>query len=208
LSSAKWSAISKPLLPQELPLLPQVLPCPKPLRNCTIGHIPKQRQVRASANTRFRLDGEIGLPESDDLFGRVAVFDNQLAGVAGELKIFHAPFVPQPISTIFAELSKMVRGFKAAVLKGERCPVQKLCQIAPLDIFQNKGKFERRPILASVRAYDFYILESLYSFALNSVRRLSSVYGFWRSASDCRPAESSRYSRAHCLDNEFSFVRR
>ena len=95
------------------------------------------------------LYSKIGLSKCNHFFSRIAVLHNQITSISRKFIIFYG-LARSTCFHDFADLSKIVCYFMAAVLTGNHCSINYLLKVSPLRIIKYISKFSCTPILASV----------------------------------------------------------
>ena len=105
------------------------------------------------------LDSKVGLPQSNDLFARIAVLHDQITGIAGQFIVDNA-FCRCAGFNDFPNLRKIGSCVVAAVFTGDHSAFDDLGKIFPFCIIQNRGQFSGTPVFRPVGTGPAYILKT------------------------------------------------
>ena len=96
------------------------------------------------------LNGKIGLADGNHLFARVAVLNDEIAGIAGQHEIVNLSLCAAADCNHFADIGKMVFDGISAVLARFFCTFYHFRKTPPLGIFQYRLQLTGQPIFLTV----------------------------------------------------------
>ena len=102
---------------------------------------------------------KVGLPQSNDLFARIAVLHDQITGIAGQFIVDNV-FCRCAGFNDFPNLRKIGSCVVAAVFTGDHSALDDLGKIFPFCIIQNRGQFSGTPVFRPVGTGPAYILKT------------------------------------------------
>lgn len=93
-----------------------------------------------------RLDREVGLREGNGMLARIAIHRDEVAGVAGEVKVLQFACASIGHGRCFGGTDKMQRSLITAGFTGFFRLVNYALELPPFGIFKDWLKFSRRPV--------------------------------------------------------------
>ena len=124
------------------------------------------------------LDGEIGLSQRDDLFARITVLHDQIAGVAGQLVVNKFLHTAVRHRRCFPDLRKTFGNVMPTVFTGDHSALDDLGKVFPFCIIQDRSQFSGIPILGTVRVRSANVLKA-FIFGGNEMAHVVSLPYFY-----------------------------